>query len=273
MPNLRILYKDLVANTSSLTASNTAIGLGAINMKSETKSEIHRSTGTSVSYTLAWSTDQSINTVILPCTNLSGTATIRVRLYDSISTVLYDSTVITAVPGFNLDISNITHNANLFSYGFMSKSAIWIPTIYTTVRTCIIDLVDTNNNSGFIDCSKILAGVYWEPSNNVENGIQIQSVDASNITRTNAGELVYDIGFINDKISFNFSLLSETDRANLLKIIRRVGTIKNFFISIFPEYTVSTVEQDFMLYGKRSNSALSYKVFGFYNHSMDITSW
>jgi hypothetical protein len=273
MANLRILYNDIVANTSALTANNTAIGLGAVNMKSEVKSEIHRSTGTSVSYTLAWATNQSINTVVLPCTNLSGTSTVRVRLYDAASALLYDSTTVPAVPGFNLDISSVTHNANLFAYGYMSKTAIWIPTIYNTVRSCIIDLVDTSNITGYIDCSKILAGVYWESSNNVENGIQIQSIDGSNISRTNAGELVYDAGFTYDKISFNFALLSENDRTELLKIIRRIGITKNIFISVFPEYTVSTVEQDYMLYGKRSNAALTYKIFGFYNHSMEITSW
>lgn len=273
MSNLRILYKDIVSNSSSIVASNTAIGLGATNMKSEVKSEIHRSTGTSVAYTIAWAANQSVNTVILPCTNLSGTATIRVRLYDGTSTLLYDSTAVTAVPGFNLDVSTVTYNANLFAYGFMSKTALWIPTTYATVRSCVIDLSDTSNDAGYIDCSRILAGVYWEPSNNVENGIQIQSIDGSNISRTNAGELVYDIGFIYDKISFNFALLSEEDRTELLKIIRKVGTIRNLFISVFPEYTVSTVEQDYMLYGKRSNAALSYKVFGFYNHSMELTSW
>lgn len=273
MANLRILYNDIVKNVSSITASNTAIGLGAIFMKSDTKSEVHRSTGTSVSYTLSWSSDQAINTVILPCTNLSGTATIRIRLYNSALVELYDSTVITAVPGFNLDVSTITYNANLFSYGFMSKSALWISSTYSTVRSCVIDLVDTNNDAGYIDCSRILAGVFWEPSNNIENGVQIQSIDGSIISRTNAGELVYDIGFINDKISFNFALLSEDDRTELMKIIRKVGVTKNFFISIFPGYTTSTVEQDFMIYGKRSNSAFTYKVFGFYNHSMEIISW
>lgn len=272
MSNLRLLYNDIVVD-ATISASTTSGSLVAANMKTETKSEVHRSTGTSVTYTLSWATDQSVNAVVLPCTNLSLTSTIRVRLYDSISTLLHDTTTVDAAPGFNLSLGTSIHNANLFSYGFMSKSAIWLPSVLTTVRSIVIDLADSSNTAGYIDCARILAGVYWQPSNNVENGIQLQSVDASNISRTNAGELVFDRGFINDKVSFNFALLSESDRTEILKIIRAVGTTKNIFISVFPGHSVSTVEQDFMLYGKRSNSALTYRLFGFYNHSMELISW
>lgn len=273
MSNLRILYNNIFDNASAVVASTTASGsLSVDNLNTEIKSHVHRSTGTSVSFTIDWTTDQAINCVVIPCCNLSGTATIRVRLYNSISSLLYDSTVITAVPGFNLDLTGITHDANVFAYGFISKTAVWT-SLQTTVRSCVIDIVDTSNSAGYIDTSRICIGKYWTPTYNMENGIQLQSIDNSIISRTNAGELVSDNGFIFDKVNFNFALLPETDRTEIAKIIRKVGTSNNFLLSMLPEYATSTAEHDFMIYGKRSNSALVYKVFDFYNHSMEVTSW
>lgn len=272
MSNLRILYNNIF-DAATTAASTTAGSLATANLKTEIKSHVHRSTGTSVSFTTDWAADQSVNCVIIPCCNLSGTAIIRVRLYNSVASLLYDSGTVTAVPGFNLDLAGIVHDANIFAYGFVSKAAIWVPTLYTTVRSCVIDIVDTNNTAGYIDTSRICIGKYWEPTYNFENGVQIQCIDNSIISRTNAGELVSDNGFIYDKINFNFALVPETDRTTLMKIIRRVGTSNNFLLSLLPEYTTSTAEHDFMIYGKRSNAALAYKVFDYYNHSMEVTSW
>lgn len=273
MANLRILYKNIFDDSTTVTASTTAGSLSTANLKTEIKSHVHRSISTSVTYTVNWSNSQRVNCVILPCTNLSQTSTIRVRLYDAASTMIYDSTAILAASGISIDLGTRTYNANIFAYGFNSKTAVWIPSLFTDVRSCTIDLVDTNSNAGYIDCSRILIGEYWESTYNVENGIQLQSIDSSIVSRTNAGELVSDIGFIYDKVAFNFALLSEEDRAKITKIIKFVGTNKNLFFSVFPDYYTDTVEQDFMIYGKRSNSPLSYKVFGYYNHSVEITSW
>lgn len=272
MANLRILYNNVFDNANTVLASTTAGTLSVNNLFTEVKSQVHRSTGTSITFTIDWDTNQIINCVSIPCCNLSATATIRVRLYDSLSSLLYDSTVITAIPGFNLDLSGVVHNANIFAYGFVSKIAVWT-SLQTTVRSCIIDIVDTNNSAGFIDTSRICMGKYWSPTYNFENGVQIQSVDNSIVSRTNAGELVSDNGFIYDKINFNFALVPEADRTDLVNIIRRVGTSTNFLLSLLPEYTTSTAEHDFMIYGKRSNSAMAYKIFDFYNHSMEINSW
>ncbi len=273
MSNIKILYNNIYDLASSVVASNTAGSLNVANLTTETKSHTHRSTGTSVSFTLNWSTNQELNCIILPCTNLSATATIRVRLYDSVDSLLWDSTAIIAVPGLNINTGTRAYNANAFAFGFLSKTAVYTDTLYTTVRKCVIDLVDTSSSVGYIDTSKILVGKYWQPEFNIENGVQLLTTDNSIISRTNAGELVTDLGFVYDKINFNYTLLPETDRTELAKIIKLVGTNKNFFVSLFPEYEDDTAEQDFMIYGKRSNSSLTYRTFGFYNHSMEIVSW
>lgn len=273
MANLRILYNNLT-DTATITASTTRNFLVASRMQTDIKSEVHRSVSTSVTYTVNWgASTKSINCVILPCTNLSSTSTIRIRLLTAASALLYDSGVLDAVPGWNLELGSAVHTVNEFAYGLISKTAVWFLQPITGISKIEVILDDPLNSAGFIDCSRILAGIYWEPSFNSDNGIQIVSLDDSIISQTHAGELVYDRGFIRDKLNFNYSLLSETDRSELNKIIKFVGIYKNFFISVFPEYEVPKIEHEYMLYGKRSNNPITYKLFGFYNHSMEILSW
>lgn len=273
MSKLRIVYNNAASRANVFSASTTAGSLVAGNMLTESKSEIHRSTSTSVTYNIQWPSNETVGNVTLPCTNLSSTATIRVRLYDVSDVLRADSGVVTAVPGYNLDLVGQTHNVNLFAIGYVSKTAVWFTTQQTIIRKCTIDIVDTSNAAGFIDCSRIVVGEYWESTYHVENGIQLLSTDDSSTSVTNAGELVTDIGFIRDKANFNFSLLPEVDRAKISKIIKYVGTKKNLLVSILTGDTASIAEQDFLMYGRRSNSALTYRTFGFYNHSMEITSW
>lgn len=274
MANLRILYKNIADNASSISALTAASAdMDYDKLLTEIKTEVFRSTNTSPTITYNWGTDQSINCVVLPCTNLSESATIRIKLYDSLNNLLYDSTAVDAVLSTHIYSGPLTYNVNLFSFGFYSKTAHWIPTLYSTVRKMEIILSDPSNPAGYIDCSRVLAGEYWEPTYNVDKGLQLSTLDESITSRTNAGNLVSNRGFIYDKVSFNYSLVPSTDKSTLSEIIKSVGTSKNFFVSIFPENSDGDEEHDFMLYGKRSNSALTYKAFTFYDHSMEITSW
>jgi len=274
MSNIRILYNN-VADLATIT-SFTSVGspMDETNLSSEIKTEVWRSTTLTPYIIHDWDVNvQSINCVILPCTNLTSSSTIRVRLYDVADVLLYDSTVIPAVLSSDIYSGTQTYNVNLFPYGFLSKTAVWLPSTITNVSNMRIDLSDTSNTAGYIDCSRILAGVYWEPTYHIENGIQLNIVDESSTSRTNAGNLISDRGFIFDKISFNYALLTEADKSTLANIIRSVGVHKNFFISVFSGSSSGTEEHDYMIYGKRTNSALTYKIFGFYNHSMEMISW
>lgn len=274
MANLRILYNNIADLASSITAATAvSVTMDHTKLLTEVKTEVFRSRGISATITYNWTTNQSINCVILPCTNLTSSATIRVKLYDSVNTLIYDSTSVRAVLSDNLYNGSLTYNVNLFSYGFYSKTAHWMPTTQTTVRKMEIILTNTGSLAGYIDCSRVLAGVYWEPSYNIDNGLQLSILDESLTSRTNAGNLISDRGFIYDKIGFNYALIPDTDKVILSKIIKTVGTHKNFFVSIFPESSNGDEEHDFMIYGKRSNSPLTYKAFTFYDHSMEITSW
>lgn len=275
MANMRIIY-DNVADLSTITASTTTGSLTASNMQNEYKTKVHRSTGTSVTYTLTWTNAQSIGGVGLPATNLSTTATVRVRLYTlaADATPIADSGTITASSTQLTSLWNWQQalNVNAFAYGGATKTAVWFAQHYS-VKKCVIDIIDTNNAAGYIDCSRIVCGAYWEPKYNVSTGISYTLNDTSQTSRNESGDLLSDRGFLHDQLNFSLSVLSEQDKDTLInKVIRSAGSSKNIFISLFPNNN-NALEQANIIYGKRQNSEIINQYYGIYNHSISIEGW
>lgn len=225
MPNLRIITANVADAAASLAASTTAGALVAANMLADRKGTAHRSTGTSVTYTLTWSALQSIGAVVLPATNLTAAATIRVRLYSDTAgtTLVYDSTAVLACPGVDHAWYGATVTASAFAFGALSKTALWLPQHYSA-RRCVIDLVDAGNPAGFIDCARLVVGPWWSPARNASYGVQAQLVDNSTTERTEAGDLLADRGPVHESLSFDLKFLAESDRATLMQLLRRFGT-------------------------------------------------
>lgn len=274
MPNMRIIY-DNKADSATITASTTSGTLTVANLKTEYKSRVHRSTGTSITYTLTWSQGQSIGGIGLPATNLSSTSTIRVRLYtlSGDATAIADSGTITASNSPQTNIWNWSNplNANSFAYGGATKSAVWFSQMYT-VQKVVIDIVDTSNLAGYIDCARIVCGPYWSPKHNVSNGINYQLADTTQNIRNDSGDLLSDRGFIHDKLNFDLSVLLEAEKSTFVQILKSIGVNKNIFISLFPENN-STKEQEYIIYGKRENSDITAQYYGIYSHSISIEGW
>jgi hypothetical protein len=271
MPNLRVIHKNL-ADISTITANTTAGNYVAANMKTDYKSQFHRTTGTTAIYTLIWSTPQTISAVVLPCTNLTSTATIRVQLQTANQTNIAELTTTLAAP--NTNISEFTNaTGNFFGYGAVTKIAHWFDQNYDNVRRIVITLVDINNPVGFIDCSRIICGTYWSPQYNASrDGLILTVSDTSTTSRNDAGDLISEQGFVYDQIQLNLDLLLDVDRDNLLSITRRVGVSRNILVSVFPENRTAN-ELAYLVYGKRSNSSINYILPGLTSSSLEITGW
>jgi hypothetical protein len=278
MANMRIVYNNIANKTSELLASTTSGTLTAANLLTELKGQVHRSTGTSVTYTARWTSDQKVGCVALPCTNLTATATMRVRLYTNTAatTLSSDTGTTTAVPGFNLDpnLWPTARNANSFAFGGGVKAVRWFTAQPANIRAIIIDIVDTANPAGYIDCSRLVVGEYWSPTYNIQNGVQLEIVDNSQTSRRDSGDLITDRSFVYDNLSFDFSLLTDTDKNTLTRIFRNVGTHDNIFVSLFPADASSVTQHDSAIYGKRiSSSAVTYQLYSYYAHQMQLTGW
>lgn len=274
---MRIVYDNIADTATSITASTTSGTLVATNMLTDLKSQVHRSTGTSVKYTLTWATNQTVGCVVLPCTNLTATATMRVRLYtDTAATVLISDTGVNlAVPGYNLDpkLWPTARNANSFAYGGGVKAVVWFSEQLTNIRAVIVDLADYSNPAGYIDCSRLVVGSYWSPTHNIQNGVQFDITDNSQTSRRDSGDVISDRSFMYDTLTFDFSLLPTEDKNTLVKILRNVGVYKNIFVSLLPDDSSDITEHESSIYGTRSNSSITYQLYGYYAHQMQLTSW
>lgn len=276
MPNMRLIY-DNVASSATLTTSSTAGLLVASNMLTDVKSAVHRSTGTSVSYTLTWAANQAVGGVALPATNLTSTATIRVQLYSDTAgtTQIADSGTVSACPSAQLGLfgwgSNI--NANAFAHGGASKTAVWFSTQLNTVRRCVITLTDTSNPAGYIDCARLVLGPYWEAPYNPKYGAAAGTQDLTKVDRSEGGDQFTVRGPQYQTMSLDLALLPEAKRAELAKIVRSVGSHTNVFLSLLPGSAAATAEQDHMIYGKRSSSPFTFDFFNAFSTKVEIEGW
>jgi hypothetical protein len=276
MPNLRLIYDNAADRATTLAASTTAGALVASYMQNDRKSQAHRSTGTSVTYTLTWTNGESISGAGLPATNLTAAATAQLRLYsDTACTALVaDSGVVYACPGLALGLWDWTQplNANAFAYGGASKSAIWLPNP-VFARGCKIDLVDAGNPAGYIDNARLVIGAWWAPTFNAKYGNQVTRQDRSTNARNDAGDNVADRADQFDRMSLDLQYMPETDRARLMQIFRNAGVARNIFLSLLPANASSVAEQDYMIYGKRANAAVAMDFYQAFSNKCDMEGW
>lgn len=276
MPNLRVIHRNDADQATSLTASTTSGSLAAAYMQTDLKGQAHRSTGTSVTYTLTWTGGVTLGAVALPATNLTSAATLRVRLYSDTgcTALLQDSGTITACPGLAAGpwTWTATFNANAFAYGHLSKAVAWFETQQAGVKGMKIDLADATNPAGYIDCARIVAGPWWQPTWGAEYGCTTLVVDNSTNTRTDAGDLLSDRAPMHQELTLNLPLLSEAERSQLMQILRANGVWKPVFVSLMPR-AGTAAEQDHMIYGKRKNSPMSLPYFDRFSHALELESW
>lgn len=276
MPNLRAIWDNAADRATSLAASSVAGALVAANLQNNFKGQVCRSVGTSQSFTATWTNGEVIGGVSLPMTNLSPSATIRVRLYSDVGLVnlIADSGTVNACPGLTLDMWNWSQplDANAFLYGGYSKTSVWFAN-QVTAKGCVVDLVDTSNAAGYIDVARLVAGSYWEASRNPDYGAKSGFNDTTKSARNDAGDLLSDLGVKYETLNLDLKLLSPADRAYLVRIMRSAGTGRNILVSVYPASGNSVLEQDHTIFGKRSNQDVSTDFFNQYSQSLQMESW
>jgi len=253
MTTLRIIY-DNAADRGVITASSTAGSLAASNLKIDRKSKIWRSVGTSATLTCAWPTLEVISGVVMPFCNLSGTATIQVRVYDVTSggSPIFISPVTLAAPIVPLGYwawGQQPLGVNAFSYGYTIYARLWFGKMLLAKRV-EIDIVDTSNTSGYIDVSRLVVGNHWSPRYNTSFGIPVTYSDQSTNMRAQSGDLIGNNSYKSKKISIDLNWLTDADRSLLASLYKNNGTSKPIFMSVFPNNTDPAKEQNYQIYGK-----------------------
>lgn len=303
--NLRIIYQNVVdVSTTTITASSTAVvgNTPASNMKLDSKSLVWRSGSVTTAtvnglYTAKANlvvslASSNIGGVILPFCNLSSAATIRVRGYTGTAptlggtvdapttaatgTLRFDSGVVMACPYQVLGLWNwgtLPLGVNSYSYGGGTYGRVWIPLASQAACTSLlIEIVDSQNQSPYIEASRLVIGSYWYPKYNTSFGLSSTTKDLSAHTRTESGDLVTNRGISYRSMNFDLKYLVPSDRLEFTRILRGNGLPRPLVISLFPDNSEDwDKEQAHQIYGKLSQLPdLVHPMFEIYSTTVDI---
>jgi len=254
MANLRIIYRNLFDDYDTLTqiVGSTASGFPLTNLISDTKNKTWRSTNlTNPKIKVTWASAQTLSGVALAFTNLIAGSTFQVTLYNATSggTLLLDTGVVDVDYSYDAPNGFGSIGSVSFAYGGGANVAAFFAST-AGVRRMEIEFTSAGNPDGYIELSRIIAGVYWEPGINATYGATIGYADSTTGQRTSAGGLITDRGTIHREMAFSLEFMGATDKAALNNIFRSVGKSQPIFISLTPGASNAEDELFGQIYGK-----------------------
>lgn len=299
--NLRVIYQNIAdLSTTTITASSTASGTTtAANLVKDSKSLVWRSgTSSSVSSIKAnlvvSFASGIVGGVVLPFTNLSPNATMRVRIFTgttptmggtvdspTISTagasLVVDTGFVACCPYQQLGLwnwGNLPLGVNSYSYGGGTYARDWFTPV--TGTSAVIEIVD--NRAGltspdmFIEASRLVIGSYWSPKYNTSFGLSTQMKDLSTHERSESGDLVTNRGVRFNSMNFDLNWLVPADRLEFTRIVKGNGLPRPLLISLFPDNSTDwDKEQSHQIYGKLSELAqVTHPIFDMYSTTIAI---
>lgn len=280
MSNLRIIY-DNAADRAVLTASSQTGELGPANLQRDSKNAVLRASGTAQTISATWPTQEPIACVALIFTNMTSSAHACARLCPAgrrrAGTRHRQHLPVPGCCAWFLSLGRAAARLERLSVGGVntwprgggSDGVTWFAPV--RVRQIVIDVSAPQSPEGYLEISRLVVGNYWSPQYNAEYGAQVQTQDSSENYRTGAGNLKTVLGTTSDKLSINLAHLTPMDRARFMRILRENGKGKAMLFSLFPENPDPLLEQDYMLYGKASNSdAVTTPYFETYSAPLQI---
>jgi hypothetical protein len=267
MANLRVIY-DNAADRATLSTSATAANLDATKLVTDIKSDVCRSTTTSLTITATWTSPETISAAVLAFTNCTDNATITVSAYTLTgdSTPVYSTTVVASRGGL---VAN--RGVNNFAYGGGIYARCWFDAP-VSITKLVITLTDTNNPQGYVEVGRLILGNHWAPVVGVEQSNTALAVnDTSEQTRTYSGDMHITVKPRFRKQTLSMPSLDKNDRVFLWNILWNNSMVKPVFISLFPNNTDQQLEQAHQLYGRLAASvAMSTPYFNFMAAKLDI---
>lgn len=277
MPKLRILYDNVADDATSLAADTTSGSLVAANLLTDIKTEVHRSTATTVRYTLQWTDPVTLNMAALPFCNLTSTATIRARLYENTADVV-DTATPTVDSGTELACAYAPLGSwgwgealgvNAFSYGGAAYGRVYFTAAQG--RKLVVDVVDVDNTAGYIECARIVTGTYWSPQTNAAYGPRLRPNSNTEHRRDDAGNLRTERRPTSRELSLDLNWIdTEIDRAAVYAMLVGNGMTRPVFVSLYPQDQEPRREQSHQIYGKLSDTAMSNPDFGIFAAPLEI---
>lgn len=254
MSALRIISRNLFDDYDTLTmSSGSAAGSNPLtNLTDDTKIKTWRSTDlTNPAIKVTWAAAQTLSVVALAFCNLIAGSTVQITLYDdpAAGALLLDTGAIDIDYSYDAPIGFASIGSASFAYGGGSTPCVFFAET-SGVKRMEITFTSAGNPDGYIEVSRIISGVYWEPSKGASYGAAVRFVDSTQSQRTSAGGLVTDRGTMHREMSFELGAMSATDRQNLNLLFRSVGQSQPIFVSLTPGDSNTEGELFGQIYGK-----------------------
>lgn len=290
--NLKIIYKNL-ADSATLTASSTAgTSTTVANLKINSRSKVWRSGATTNAIFLVSMSSAAVSGIILPFTNFTTSATIRVKGYTSTlptiagtlgtptlsggSAPVYDSGTVNACPwtsGDAFSLATVPSGVSRYSYGGGTCARLWLSSVNSAIAVTglSIEISDSGNPDSYLEISRLVIGSSWSPKYNTSYGVTAGFSDLSSNDRLQSGDLITNRGIQYKSLSFDLKYMDGTDRDKMISIFKGPGISLPIFISVFPNDTDAGREGLYQIYGKLSQlDSIAYSFLDVYSSKISI---
>jgi hypothetical protein len=119
------------------------------------------------------------------------------------------------------------------TYGIAAFELIAQPVI---ARFVLIELIDPQNPSGYLEAGRLLVGPAWRPSINLQYGWSIEQVDTSRRVKSRGGQTYVDVQPKYRRLRFSIDYLERDEMfGNAYEMERLKGTGGDLFVMIDPD--------------------------------------
>jgi hypothetical protein len=227
-------------DSATLTSSPACVAAAPIgNLKLSPRAKVARISPVAAwSISGTWSPSRAVSAFSLYKHNLSGAATVRLRLYSDIAmtTQIYDSTAITIGTGIawgTFGWGAVAWAGNGFESWPASYYTMWF-SLVANVAAFRVDISDVGNADGFLEAGRIYMGTYWSPSTDFSYGFDMVWKEQSRQFRTDGGSLRTEGYTPYRSFTVDLNHLSSSDRTALSDMLRKIGMRGDIFVSFFP---------------------------------------
>lgn len=253
--NVRFIMENAV-DDATITDGNANIlaALPQDNLKKSQRTKVVRTSNTSdLILNFNWGgAGKNLSGVGLMRHNLESTSTWRIQIYDGqnqTGSVLYDSGTIDAIPIKSLgdlDWGVDPLGASVFDGWDESNafSTIWFTQV--TGLSMKITVSDATNADGYLQASRLFAGVAATPNINVDYGLSLAWQEETQQFRSEGGSLRSDSKPQFRLMNLTMGNLMPGERSAFFESSREVGLRQDFLVSIFPELD-GAQERDYTL--------------------------
>ncbi|MFA7241087.1 MAG: hypothetical protein WC091_13340 [Sulfuricellaceae bacterium] len=234
MHNLRLIPINC-ADAAILSATSAVLPVE--NLQAAGRTNVWRAAGTSAVLSVSFPAPATIDSVAVMTSNLTPDAFWRIRFLGDVGQTLYDSTSILACPP--KDISEVDWGyeplgVNAFAFGVAAQSIHWLPNRFVA-SAVQIEIDNPTNPAGYIEASRLIIGAGWSPEANISLGCIFFWEERGLQKRAGDGFLRSEAGAKFRKIGFGLEWLSEGDRKFFAEMAFRLGTSKDFLVSVYPD--------------------------------------